>query len=236
MGLALRRVDKRCVLFCGRMDIGAHIVQLRGAGARGLDQYETRLRNNAGNPDTLANLFCEGLAALMFLRNGWQVALRESPDLELRLHGDVVYAEVKRFCEKTQDRLNEQAILNAPDDFLVRLNDPTQTEGKTAWEQIADVAISKVPVYIEGAANILVVVSDSECLDLMVSSAVHEHDERALESHDLRRRRLNGIMLVSRGRISGRPIPSNVEFCQTQHAAMPLNERLAMALGSILAG
>lgn len=58
----------------------------------------------------------------------------------------------------------------------------------------------------------------------------------ALESDDLRRHRLNGIMLVNRGRISGRPIPSNVEFCQTQHAAVPLNERLAMALGSILEG
>jgi hypothetical protein len=37
------------------MDINEHIVQLRGAGAGGLDQYETRLRNNAGHPGTLAN-------------------------------------------------------------------------------------------------------------------------------------------------------------------------------------
>jgi hypothetical protein len=218
------------------MDIGGHVAQLRNAGADGLDQYETRLRNNADNPDALANLFCEGLAALMFLHDDWQVTLRERPDLQLGLHGDVVYAEVKRFCEKKQDRLNEQAILNAPDDFLVRLDDPTQTEGKSAWEQIVDVAIKKASVYVEGASNILVVVSDSECLDLMVSSAVHEYDERALESGDSRLRRLNGIMLVNRGRTSGRPIPSNVEFCQTQHEAVPLNERLATALGSILRG
>jgi hypothetical protein len=219
------------------MDIDAHIAQLRDAGAAGLDQYETRLRNIAGNPDKLADLFCEGVAALMFLQNDWHVTLRESPDLQLGLHGDLLYAEVKRFCEKQQDRLNERAMRDAPDDgFFVPLDDPTQTEGKTAWEQIVDVAISKVPVYMEGAANILVVVSDSECLDLMVNSAVHEYDERALASDDLRRRRLNGIMLVNRGRISGRPIPSNVEFCQTQHAAAPLNVRLAAALGSILTG
>ena len=84
------------------MDIGRHVAQLRNAGAGGVDQYEARLRCNAGNPDTLANLFCEGLAALMFLRNNWQVTLRERPDLELRLDGDLLYAEVKRFARKNR--------------------------------------------------------------------------------------------------------------------------------------
>jgi hypothetical protein len=98
------------------------------------------------------------------------------------------------------------------------------------------VAIRKAPVYMEGFANILAVVSDSECLDLMAESAAHEYDERTLASGDARLRRLNGIMLVNRGRTSFRPLPSNVEFCQTRHAAVPLNERLAAALGSILWG
>ena len=119
--------------------------------------------------------------------------------------------------------------------FLCRLM-TRRTEGTTAWEQIADVAIRKASVYVEGAANILIVESDSECLDLMVNSAVHKYDEGVLASRDARLSRLNGIMVVNRGRVSGRPIPSNVEFCQTQHAAVPLNERLAMALGSILEG
>jgi hypothetical protein len=90
------------------MDIGRHVAQLRNAGAGGLDQYEARLRNNVGNPDKLADLFCEGLAALMFLYNAWQVTLRESPDLQLGLHGDVLYAEVKRFYEKEQDRFGPE--------------------------------------------------------------------------------------------------------------------------------
>jgi hypothetical protein len=118
------------------MDIDEHISHLRAAGADGLDQYEARLRDNAGNPDTLTNLFCEGLAALMFLQNGWQVTLRERPDLQIRLHGNAVYAEVKRFCEKRQDRLNELAMRDASDDFLALLGDPTQTEGKTAWSSL----------------------------------------------------------------------------------------------------
>jgi hypothetical protein len=53
---------------------------------------------------------------------------RERPDFQLGWHGDVLYAEVKRFCEKKQDRLNEQAMSDAPDDFLVRLDDPKHTE------------------------------------------------------------------------------------------------------------
>src|SRR5256885_13336682 len=162
------------------MDIGEHIARLRNAGAGGLDQYEARLRDNAGNPDTLANLFCEGVAALMFLHNDWKVTLRERPDLQLGWQEEILFAEVKRFCEKKQDRLNEHAVLNAPDDLFVPLDDPTGTEGMSAWEQIVDVATRKAPVYIKGAVNILVVVSDSECLDLMVSSAVHEYDDRAL--------------------------------------------------------
>jgi len=139
------------------MDIGEHVARLRSAGADGLDQYEARLLHNAGNPETLANLFCEGRAALMFLRNGWQVTLRERPDLQLGWRGDFIFAEVKRFCEKEQDRLNERAMAVSAADFLVRLDDPTCTEGSTAWEQLADVAIRKAPVYVEGAANILVV-------------------------------------------------------------------------------
>jgi hypothetical protein len=127
-------------------------------------------------------------------------------------------------------------MLDAPDDLFVPLDDPTETEGMPAWEQIVNVAIKKASVYMEGAANILVVESDSECLEPMLNSTVHEYDKRALETDDLRLRRLSGIMLVNRGWTSCRPIPSNVEFCQTQHAAVRLNERLAMALGSILTG
>jgi hypothetical protein len=38
----------------------------------------------------------------------------------------------------------------------------------------------EIAVYVEGFANILVIVSDSECLDLMADSAVYEYDDRAL--------------------------------------------------------
>jgi len=112
--------------------------------------------------------------------------LRESPDLQIELGGQVAYAEVKHFCQKNQDKLNEQAMLNARGGILALLDEPTATEGNSAWEQIADVAIKKASQYVEGAANILVVESDSECLELTVTSAVHEYDKRCL--HPLIRR------------------------------------------------
>ena len=89
---------------------------------------------------------------------------------------------------------------------------------------------------MEGAANILVVESDSECLELRAISVAQEYDKRAFASDDRRLRRLSGIMLVNKGWATCGPNPSNVEFCQTQYAAVPLNERLATALKSISLG
>jgi len=218
------------------MDIDKYLVDLRAAGATGLDQCETRLRNNARNVEKLRNLFYEGLAALMFLRHCWRVMLRESPDLQIELGGQVAYAEVKHFRQKNQDKLNEQAMLNARGGILALLDEPTATEGNSAWEQIADVAIKKASQYVEGAANILVVESDSECLELTVTSAVHEYVKRVPASADSPLRRLSGILLVTRGSMSFKERPSNVEFCQTKHAAVPLNDRLAGGLNSIRIG
>src|SRR5260370_36175210 len=99
-------------------------------------------------------------------------------------------------------------MLGAPGDFLVPLDDPSQTEGKTAWEQIVDVAIKKAPVYMEGAANILVVESDSECLDLMENSAVQENGERSLASCDAHLHQRNGHNVGNIYPISCRPVPS----------------------------
>ena len=65
---------------------------------------------------------------------------------------------------------------------------------------------------------------------------VHEYDDRTAGSGDLRLRRLSGIMLVNRGWMSCGPVPSNVEFCRTLHAAEPLTENLATALHCICLG
>jgi hypothetical protein len=75
----------------GRID--ALISKLRLKGATGIDQYERRLKDNAGNEEVFNDLLFEARAALMFLHYDWRVELRESPDLALSLNGELLYAE-----------------------------------------------------------------------------------------------------------------------------------------------
>jgi hypothetical protein len=171
----------------------------------------------------------------MFLRHGWQVMFRESPDLQMAFAGAVLYAEVKHFQEKEQDRLDEQAMSEATDE-LVPIGDLTATEGIPAWKQLANVAVRKVPVYMQDAPNILVVESSSESLELMAASAIHEYDDELMISGNPLMGRLNGIMLVNTGWERLGQGGGNVEFSQTSHAAVPLSGKLAGALASIRSG
>ncbi|MGC1377807.1 MAG: hypothetical protein WA821_16360 [Anaerolineales bacterium] len=214
-------------------DIAKYLAQLRSEGVAGINQYEQRLRNNAGNPAVLDDLFFEGRAALLFRHNGFTVTIRERPDLQIGLGDEIVYAEVKHFQEKGQDRLDEQAMLEATD-LLVSIGDLSATEEVPAWKQIAGVAVRKVSQYVDNAPNILVVESSSESLTLMIPSAVHEYDDEVPRSSDPRLSRLNAIMLVNTRSIGFGSIgPWNVEFCRTLHTAVPLSTRLAIALARI---
>ena len=133
------------------------ISKLRIKGAKGIDQYERRLKENAVNEEVFNDLLFEARAALMFLHYDWDVMLRESPDLELSLNGELLYAEVKHFREKKQDRLDEQAMRASAK--FVRIGDLSKTEKSEPWEQIVAVAVKKALAgqYIERAPNILVV-------------------------------------------------------------------------------
>jgi hypothetical protein len=208
------------------------ISNLRLKGATGIEQYERRLKENAGNEEVFNDLLFEARAALMFLHYEWRVVLRESPDLELSPNGELLFAEVKHFREKEQDRSDEQAM-RATNKF-VRTGDLSKTEKSEPWEQIVAVAIKKAKAgqYIEGAPNILVVESSSGSLDLMASSAAHAYDEATSKSADQSLRRLNGIMLTNTTRTL-RPEPDEVEFCTTSHTAVRLSYTLVQALDSI---
>lgn len=216
------------------MDIDGHIAELTAKliAATGIQQYETKLRDNAVNEGKLEDLLSEGRAAAMFLDHGWQVVLRDSPDLQITFDGDVIYAEVKRFRQKEQDKLNDEAMSGVSGRSLALMPDVTESEGMAAWEQCVQVAIKKASQYMEGAANILVVESDSDCLELTASSIVREYDSKAFASTDRRLRRLDGIMLVNKGWATCGAFPSNVEFCQTRYVSVPLGDRVATALRS----
>src|SRR5229473_4849835 len=121
-----------------------YLAALQALNPGGLADYARKLRRNAGNPRGVYDLLAEGRAALMFLRNGWHVEMRERPDLMLERDGDIIYAEVKHFHRKLQDELDEQ-VMNAEtyddlDDLLIPVGDTMELEGVPPWRQVANVA------------------------------------------------------------------------------------------------
>lgn len=143
---------------------------------------------------------------------------------------------MKHFWRKEQDRLDEQAMLEAPDE-LVPTGDLTTTERVAPWRQITNVTVRKRVQYVDGAPNILVVESSSESLEEMATSAVNEYNDEVLRANDALLLRVNGIMLVNtRSTGFGSMGPRNVGFRPTSRPAVPLSESLSTGLASIRLG
>jgi len=212
------------------------VVQLRGKGAVGVEQYAQKLKNNAKNIAVFDDLFFEGRAALLFLNNEFKVTFRDSPDLKIELDNEVVYAEVKHFRKKEQDRIDEKAM-SETSGLLVPIGDTTATEGSAVCEQIADVAISKADQYVMNAPNILIIESSSECLSLNLPSAAHEYNDRVRKTNDPCLRRLNALMLVNCCLYGfGNSGPYNIEFRPLAYVDTPMSRRLISALFDIQLG
>lgn len=215
------------------------IILLREEGIEGLADYEQRLVNNAGNVDVFDDLVFESNAALMFSRHGFKVTIREKPDLRVELDDEVIYAEVKHFREKEQDRIDEKAMRESEDFVLV--GNTVLREGIAAWQQIANVATSKASVYIANTPNLLVIASDSNCISgIKLSTAVNIYNEKVSESNDLCLLRLSGFLLMDQRIWPGGQIEQligtgsrSVIFRPTARAAIPLSAKLTNALDSI---
>lgn len=185
----------------------------------GLAVYRLKLQHNAANGDRLVDLLAEGRAALMFLRNGWKVEMRDSPDLRLERDGEVLFAEVKHFHRKQQDELDEQTLNGATGGLFMPVGNQVE-DGVEPWKQITAVAIKKVSQYDDSAPNILVVVSSSESLEMMAPSAAHEYDDEYRRTRNAALRKLNGIMLINTCSFVASGGYSNVEFESTRCAAV----------------
>jgi hypothetical protein len=215
------------------------IALLRKEGINGLPDYEQRLVNNAGNVDVLTDLVFESSVALMFSRHSFKVTIREKPDLRVELDNEVIYAEVKHFREKEQDRIDEEAMRDSEN--LVPVGNTVLLEGIEAWQQIANVAVRKANQYMASAPNLLVIASDSNCISgIILSTAVNIYNEKVTESNDRRLRRLNGLILMDQWIWLGDRLEQltgagyrSVIFRPTACAAAPLSARLINALGSI---
>jgi hypothetical protein len=209
---------------------------LRRAGARGVDAYELKLRQNAPNPTQVINHLSETRVALMFLGSGAQVTMRDSPDLEIEWLGERFYAEVKQFKWKVQDKLDEAAMRGSPGEFVV-VGDTSQSEGRCSYQQVSDVARKKKGQYVNGAINVLVIDSESSgCFDLaetLAGSAAREFDEEVRRAPgDLALRRLLGILVIASWGSAGWN-SRNVGFEKTEHALPHMSWKLIEAFRSI---
>ena len=221
-----------------RVRIDHAVSMLRRAGAKGVDIYDLKLRQNSGNPAQVRNHLSEALAALMFLRHGARVMMRESPDLRVEWCDELFYAEVKHFNKKEQDERDEVAMRNAHG-ALIQVGNTSLIEGRQAYQQISDVARKKRAQYVDGAINILVIETSSEAVgplglvDVMAKSAAREYDAELYKTpSDVALRKLNGIMLVSPV-LSEWNTPS-VAFAGTQYPSRQMSYELYKALMSIV--
>ncbi len=208
---------------------------LRSAGALDVDVYELKLRQNAPSPTQVINHLSEARVALMFLENGAQVTMRDSPDLKIEWIDAMFYAEVKHINRKKQDELDE-ASMRIAHHKLVRVGDTHPIEKRHPYEQLYDVARKKSPKCIDGALNILVIDSSSESMepaDATARSAARMCDEELIKTpHDSALRRLHGIMLITSWGSVGRN-SRNVAFAMTKYALPPMSLKLIQALESI---
>ena len=216
-------------------------ISLEEAHVEGIPEYIKRLQDNSNNCENFQDVLLEGRAALMFSQAGFDVTLRETPDLALRLNKEKLYAEVKHFRLKRQDEIDD-AKMSDPnccvDEFgpyLVQIGDTVPLEGKSAWEQVYCVAIKKAKQYVEHAPNILVIESSSFSIDdVIIPTAINMINEDVRSGKCLGIDKLNGILLswdwdnISQWR--------NVFFYCTSNPAVSLGREVSSLLDKICFG
>jgi len=210
-------------------------ISLEKAHVKGIPEYIKKLQGNSNNKENFEDFRLEGTAALMFSQAGFDVTLREAPDLALRFNNEQFYAEVKHFRMKEQDR-RDAARMSEPGDELELYGDTVPLEGKPAWEQVYGVAKKKIDQYKEQALNILVIESSSTSIeDLEINKTRNKINEDVRSGKCLEFAKLNGILLItvdwyniSQGR--------KVFFYRTSNPAVSLSRELSSLLDKICFG
>ena len=180
------------------INIGAIVNRLRSASVQRVDVFEKKLIQNAGASTVIRDLLAEGAAALMFAAAGFQVEMSDRPDLVLECFGQSIGAEVKHFRLKQQDE-NDEVLLAGPGDYLVKYGDTIPLEGKTAWDQVIEVAVNKAVKLKRNDPNLLVILSSStNCIDdLVLMTAADVLNEEPARRACPELSRLNGLLLLS---------------------------------------
>jgi hypothetical protein len=217
------------------------VAHLRETGAINVERYERKLRDNVGVQEIVEDLLAEAHAAIMFLRNNFKVTMRESPDLQIELDGEITYVEVKHFREKPQDLLDKRAMRES--EGLVRVSNTAASQNYEPWEQIAMVAIKTATKgqYMQNAPNLLVIETDSNAISgIYLSTAINHYTEYASQTDDPRLHDLNAIILMDKKYYPSDQIEQligsgsrNVIFRQIVSATTPLNPHVIRVLENI---
>lgn len=212
---------------------------LQEESVKSVQKYCDKLRPNWKNCSGYRDLLSEAYAALMFARSGFNVEMRESPDLRLEYRGLVIGAEVTRFRRKVQDGIDDQRMKGADDSFekmhnlLAKYGDTVPTEGKKAWEQVEEVAKKKCSQLCTGIPNVLVIESSSpNCIeDTEIQPAVDSLTDQNASGIIGDTGKLNGIVFLSL-QYNVRQHRS-VYFFEICNASVPLPDEARQALDAI---
>ena len=168
---------------------------LESEGVKGVATYCDKLAPNLKTPSVYRDLLSEAYAALMFVRSGFDVTMRESPDLQVDYSGCIMGVEVKRFHRKHQNNLDDQSMERE----FTQYGNTVPTEGKEAWEQVREVAEKKSTQLLDGVPNVLTIESSSpNCIEdaeiLFAASDLSANNSRGI-SGDIGK--LNGFVFMS---------------------------------------
>lgn len=191
-------------------------ISLEEAHVEGVPEYIKKLRANANNNENFEDVRLEGRAALMFKKAGFDVTMRESPDIALKFNNEQFYAEVKHFRLKKQDQYGDIV--------------------PPACKQVYDVAKNKIKQYKEHASNILVIENNSDRIeDLDIPTAIDMINEDVRSGECPGFAKLNGILLITLDwyNISQK---RQVYFRPTSNPAVSLSRELFWLLDEICLG
>jgi len=155
--------------------------------------YIKKLEGNLNDSLQFEDLKYEGYAALVLRCCGFQVEMRDSPDLCLRLDADRLYAEVKHFRRKVQDDHDQNRMEKAPPELLVDY-------GKVdAWQKVFEDIKDKVREYNKEQPFIIIIGSSSEhgIEDYEIERAVNYAQKPKARSDHPELEKLNGILFFS---------------------------------------
>jgi len=203
-------------------------------GAEAVAIYRDKLSANIRNEAVYEDFVYEGIAAFTFLRAGFHVTIRESPDLVVMWGSSMLYAEVKHFRWKGQDEIDEHLLGEAVKaGCLVSYGDTVPSEDSAPCEQVLAVAKRKTPQYREGFPTVLVIASSSTYVidDAIMPTTVAMINEACRTPAGAGLRKLNGLLLLDRNfSLAHR---RNTWFFETDNAVSPLEERVRAALEGI---